>query len=25
LAQPQLELVVEHELELEHQEKGLLN
>ncbi len=25
LAQPQLELVVEHELELDHQEKGLLN
>ena len=25
LAQPQLELVVEHELEREHQEKGLLN
>ncbi len=25
LAQPQLELVVEHELELEHQDKGLLN
>lgn len=25
LSQPQLELVVEHELELEHQEKGLLN
>jgi len=25
LSQPQIELVVEHELELEHQEKGLLN
>lgn len=25
LAQPQLELVVEHELELDHQKKGLLN